>query len=460
LPANRPRQLCMEEISLIFSSYSCCTFFATLLSAMASTLNNWVSDNLVDILGYTDKTLVDYVLAIAKKSPNDPKKFLEHLSKCDVPITSTTERFADELLRRIPNSGASAIKAAVIAEEKKKIDFLKKNQSYTLLLDDEEPTEKVKAAKSDQGKEHKDKSSVEGKKRKQIRTKKAISSAPDEEEEEPPDKRPKSEEDAEAKYEQDKKEVKEFSDRLKERDKQKVKKKTENKGSKAAQEEAARRLLISQSSEVDKTVKQMRELSEQAYLKKREPEKLKEMEMQLLDEDLLFADSELTEQEKYEKKLAKDIYRIAKERVSLTDKPVGFQFPESEFNEEGRLDTERKKALLTTRYTEPLEETGENMDQIHWEESQIKMSNLHFGAKDRREMKDEYDLVFEDQIEFINEEILAAESKDDSKKLDLKALKLANIQEVRKHLPIYSYREELIKAVRENQVLIIVGETG
>ena len=35
-----------------------------------------------------------------------------------------------------------------------------------------------------------------------------------------------------------------------------------------------------------------------------------------------------------------------------------------------------------------------------------------------------------------------------------------NMQEVRKSLPIYVYRDELMQAVRDHQVLIIVGETG
>ncbi|KAJ0959812.1 hypothetical protein J5N97_000476 [Dioscorea zingiberensis] len=35
-----------------------------------------------------------------------------------------------------------------------------------------------------------------------------------------------------------------------------------------------------------------------------------------------------------------------------------------------------------------------------------------------------------------------------------------SIQEQRKSLPVYKLREELIKAVNENQVLIVIGETG
>lgn len=34
------------------------------------------------------------------------------------------------------------------------------------------------------------------------------------------------------------------------------------------------------------------------------------------------------------------------------------------------------------------------------------------------------------------------------------------MDETRKSLPVYAYRDEFIKAVQENQVLIIEGETG
>lgn len=38
--------------------------------------------------------------------------------------------------------------------------------------------------------------------------------------------------------------------------------------------------------------------------------------------------------------------------------------------------------------------------------------------------------------------------------------KKLSIEETKKSLPIYAFKEELIQAVREHQVLIIEGETG
>src|SRR5690348_15762667 len=80
------------------------------------------------------------------------------------------------------------------------------------------------------------------------------------------------------------------------------------------------------------------------------------------------------------------------------------------------------------RYVEAeQEEVHENVDQLEWEKRQLDMAKLHFGSEDRRQRcfgsprspfagahshslmpsESQYDLVFEDQIDFIQQEILA-----------------------------------------------------
>ena len=92
-------------------------------------------------------------------------------------------------------------------------------------------------------------------------------------------------------------------------------------------------------------------------------------------------------------------------------------------------------------------------------------------------MSDE-DYVFEDHVDFVRDAMLM-KGKDDvkkGKKADLavpeierssrdskKLAKLTAHEEllaVRKKLPVYAYREEFLEAVQDNQVLIVVGETG
>jgi pre-mRNA-splicing factor ATP-dependent RNA helicase DHX16 len=155
------------------------------------------------------------------------------------------------------------------------------------------------------------------------------------------------------------------------------------------------------------------------------------------------------------------MYQLALERVNLKDHADGYMLPDNEFNEEGKIDSKKKIDILKQRYQEPTrEETGENADQLQWEGKQAKMAQLKFGAEDRRESTSEYDFVFEDQIDFISSEIIAGQEDSSKQAPDLKKLKAASIQEGRKALPIFTFREKLIQSIKDYQVLIIVGETG
>lgn len=90
------------------------------------------------------------------------------------------------------------------------------------------------------------------------------------------------------------------------------------------------------------------------------------------------------------------------------------------------------------------------------------MAQLKFGAEDKRSepVNTEYDFVFDDQIDFIQQEILAGQDAPTAAPIDMKALKNASIQEVRRSLPVFQFRAELIRAVHDHQVLVLVGETG
>merc|ERR1711975_62579 len=98
-------------------------------------------------------------------------------------------------------------------------------------------------------------------------------------------------------------------------------------------------------------------------------------------------------------------------------------------------------------------------DQKEWEEVQAKAAALKFGSKNKAKARRDYDYVFEDHIDFIKDEIMKGnvpEAEPEFEKED----KGEDIQATRKALPIFVYREELVQAVKDHQVLIIVGETG
>lgn len=50
--------------------------------------------------------------------------------------------------------------------------------------------------------------------------------------------------------------------------------------------------------------------------------------------------------------------------------------------------------------------------------------------------------------------------QDDEPELSQAEKQMQSIQEVRRSLPIFPYREDLLAAIRDHQILIIEGETG
>lgn len=79
-----------------------------------------------------------------------------------------------------------------------------------------------------------------------------------------------------------------------------------------------------------------------------------------------------------------------------------------------------------------------------------------------------YEYVFDEsqRLRFLETDTLGGElSMSKEKRMMMQQLSAAeakakSIEETRRSLPIYAFRDQIIEAVREHQVLIIVGETG
>uniref|UniRef100_A0A7N8XEC0 RNA helicase n=1 Tax=Mastacembelus armatus TaxID=205130 RepID=A0A7N8XEC0_9TELE len=129
----------------------------------------------------------------------------------------------------------------------------------------------------------------------------------------------------------------------------------------------------------------------------------------------------------------------------------------------------------------PMELGGE---QGRWEEERLKTASLSFGAKKEREqgMKQEqekYQLILEEDemIDFVSSAITMKGTLSEKvgstgfflfvscfsfcfPTLSQAELKKQSMQEVRRSLPIFPYREDLLAAIHEHQILVIEGETG
>jgi pre-mRNA-splicing factor ATP-dependent RNA helicase DHX16 len=226
------------------------------------------------------------------------------------------------------------------------------------------------------------------------------------------------------------------------------------------------------------SISDMRAESRRAYLQKRTKRELELLERELKDEEEIIAklggSSKMTEEEKRELQLKRDILRMAREHghvetdeAEAAKKPDGFYRLPEDFD--GDDDTGKKKTraqkgeeLLTSRYVEPKQEKSE---QELWEEGQTQMAaGLARHKKKKRTGEDEddddkYDFVFEEeQIDFVcaqtnkgydNRKKQTAKNDDDSaepmteeeKALEMRpATKHEKILEGRKKLPVYPYR--------------------
>jgi pre-mRNA-splicing factor ATP-dependent RNA helicase DHX16 len=266
-------------------------------------------------------------------------------------------------------------------------------------------------------------------------------------------------------YQKNAREVAEISETLRKKDEQKTKKVITNKISQKEEEEIKIRKRISESKdEYERLIAERRKESRRDYLPRREEKILELLERQLADEQYLFDGQKLTEIERRDFEHRKDLLILAKQRREASknaEKVQGYLLPTSYENDEGKLDLDRRNKLLQTRGVE--EEVGN--EQLNWENHQIRGATMSFGSKEKPTTTKQYTFEFEDQIEFINTELQSGKNIEDLQPTDHKVApsnlsKLEKLQHDRKSLPVYAYREGFLQAVEENQVIILVGETG
>jgi pre-mRNA-splicing factor ATP-dependent RNA helicase DHX16 len=250
------------------------------------------------------------------------------------------------------------------------------------------------------------------------------------------------------------------------------------------------------------TLDRIREESRRAYLKKREERELTLLERSLKDEEELFGmdpdgkdgATRLTREERARIELGKNILKMARNRDKKEEDNENdgfYRLPDDYEEMEGKSKTEKDHALLTSRYTE---QKGEKTEQQLWEESQT-MKATSMGrskGKSSNQQEKEYELVFEDQIDFVLQDTSKGyDNRNKKKKKEHRSKRrddestssssVANEEETtseasalerkpatahekmlagRKKLPVFPYREEFLAAVKDHQVLILVGETG
>lgn len=406
-----------------------------------SALKSWVGQQLHRVMGMSDATLAEYLIELSRRR-SSPALVVAELRE-EVPVDGKIEAFVEELYRRVNDSGSSSSSSRGSTSQRR--DAGRGGQK------------KRKAESSD--------SEGEGPQ---------LLSKPG---------RVKEELTEEQQRVMDLTERDEYAKRLRERDEARTKNVAE-KGDQKAFEEAARRLQLEKEGRT-KALPKLRVESRRKYLVKRKDDKIRELEADIQDDEYLFDDKDLSEKERKEREYRRTVLQLAKdyEKVRDAENVQRYVMPE-----EG--------ASVDDSYVEVDErEKKRGYEQRKWEEDQMRGTSLSFGARDKAQHRHdkEYNLVLEDEIEFIKslplkgtrkktkkkkkkkekEDSDSSSSSDDDDKEeeegeeeeDEEMMKAPDnskmsIQEVRRSLPVFPFRDSLLAAIRDHQVLIVEGETG
>ncbi|XP_042239234.1 pre-mRNA-splicing factor ATP-dependent RNA helicase DHX16-like [Homarus americanus] len=402
---------------------------------MGDGLKSWVNHRLQDVMGMSDSTVSEYLIRITQRLPSKIHVLAELQE--EIPVDDEIEKFVGELWNRVRGDNAKTGSAKA----------------------DNQPTDAAKKRKVE------DSSDSDGEGPKLLRGSRKNDSDGDDEE---------------AQRLRDLRDRDEYAERLRQRDEERTKNFAE-KGDKKGFEEAAKRLQL-EKKDRGKILPKLRVESRRKYLVKRKDDKLRELEADIVDDEYLFEEEALTEREKKEREYKKSVLQLAKDydKVREAENVHRYVMPE-----EG--------ASVDDKYVEVDErEKKHGYEQKKWEEDQMRGTSLSFGARDKakkyQEQEKEYNLVLEDEIEFIKslplegtrkkkkkkkkidldlissseeeEEGEEEEEEEEEPKLSESQKKKLSIDDVRKSLPVFPFREALLDAISEHQVLIIEGETG
>ena len=389
----------------------------------------WVSDQLHELVGISDRSIAEFILGLCQQSKSSDD-FLEKIKETGaIDVNEKVAGFASELFGRIPREMTAGEKRRLEnrrREEQAVLDH-KKNKGFKLVNFEEED----------------DGLNIKPKKKK----KKKKEDKPDYDDEDEFEK-------MENERQVDLKERDEFHQRMVAKDKEKQRN-IATKSDKKAFEEAAKR-LAQEKQDREKMIPELRKESRRAYLGKRKEDKLSELKADILDDEYLFDESQLTEREKQQKSYRKTILQLAEQhdKASEVEKVQRYYMPdEKKKNQEIWLEADEKEKVP-------------HYEQRKWEDEHLAQSQYRVGAKDAKERRaqkeKQYDYVLDEEIQFVEALSMPGTKDIQDKKPQLSEYeqKRKSLKEVKESLPVFPFREALIEAVKEHQVLIIEGETG
>ena len=203
----------------------------------------------------------------------------------------------------------------------------------------------------------------------------------------------------------------------------------------------------------DSDVSDLRLRSRQQYLEKREIEKLAILRQQVLEE----ADEEarlgekLSRQERAEFARNRETLRLAEARNNIDEHLDGYILPDADFSSSSKND------ILTRKH----KEKGYEKSEVQlWEDEQTRKVQTQIKKPELISNHD-YEFVF-DTAQNINFDapMVDLEKLRLQEKLDEAEVKANTIELQKRSLPVFQYRDEFLQAVKDHQVIVLVGATG
>lgn len=216
-------------------------------------------------------------------------------------------------------------------------------------------------------------------------------------------------------------------------------------------------------------IEDLRKLCRQLYLGKREEQKLLILKQEILeynDDIKEYGWQNLSKREQNDYNYKKEILEIVLQRRDISSKiheelNFNYKLPEDYFRD-NRIDKKRKKDLLHNSVDHSELKLHKDSNKVLATESQVddpNSLNLPYS--------NQYDYVFDESqnINFLSDEELKDEDHVEDiselqEKINREKDRIKSMEETRKSLPVFKYKQTIIDAVSKHQVIIFVGETG
>ncbi|CAO2654332.1 Nn.00g110650.m01.CDS01 [Neocucurbitaria sp. VM-36] len=204
----------------------------------------------------------------------------------------------------------------------------------------------------------------------------------------------------------------------------------------------------------DQDISELRLASRQKYLAEREAQQLALLRRQVAEEaeEEARLGSKLSERERKEFARNRQTLSLAEARQAIDEHLDGYALPDADYS--------NKTEVLTRRHND--KETLKSEVQL-WEDEQLNKIKTQI-KRPERVREDDYEFVFDEQTKVSFQADPSSRIDPDKKalqdQLDAAEKKAQTIEDVQKSLPVYQYRETLLKAMEDHQTIVVVGETG